>query len=107
MILTCRKQWEADLPIIDKKLSDSIKTKRVDGNVIGTAEVMVFNEETNGIQCLSYVKKGQVKSIKIILLNITIIALVHIQKMSFCTLKSNGTCTRCTLIKPIHYKHMH
>ena len=60
MVLTCRKQWEADLPIIDRKLSDIIKTKTVDGNVIGTAEVMVFNEETNGIQCLSYIKKGQV-----------------------------------------------
>ena len=77
------------MPIIERKLSDNIKTKTVDGYVIGTAEVMVFNEETNGIQCLSYIKKGQVKSIKIILLNITPITLVHIRRMSFSTVKSN------------------
>ena len=91
MVLTCRKQWDADLPIIERKLSDNVKTTRENGNVIGTTEVMVFNEETNGIQCLNYVKKGEVKSIKLFfkILRLLLLHWYYIQR-KFC---SNGKST--------------
>ena len=96
------------MTIIDRKLSDNVKKTRENDNAIGTAEVMVFNEETSGTQCLSYVKKGEVKSIKLFfkILRLLLLSLhwYYIQR-KFCSTRESKDTYQDTLSLNLNSMH--